>query len=97
MHKIIDFSLNNRLLVLAAWLLVVVVGVRSLGQLPIDAMPDVTNVQVQVLTTVPALAPEEVERFITFPVENAMNGLPRLEEIRSFSKFGLSVVTVVFT
>ncbi len=96
MHKLIDFSLNNRLLVLAAWLLVVVVGVRSLGQLPIDAVPDVTNVQVQVLTTVPALAPEEVERFITFPVENAMNGIPRLEEVRSVSKFGLSVVTIVF-
>ena len=96
MHRLIDFSLNNRLLVLAAWLLVVIVGVRSLGQLAIDAVPDVTNVQVQVLTTVPSLAPEEVERFITFPVETAMSGLPRLEEIRSVSKFGLSVVTVVF-
>jgi len=97
MHHLIDFSLNNRLLVLAAWLLVVVAGIRSLGQLPIDAVPDVTNVQVQVLTSAPALAPEEVERFITFPVETAMSGLPRLAEIRSVSKFGLSVVTVVFT
>ena len=97
MHKLIDFSLNHRLLVLAAWLLVVAVGIRSLGQLPIDAVPDVTNVQVQILTQLPALAPEEVERFITFPVETAMSGLPRLEEIRSISKFGLSVVTVVFT
>jgi cobalt-zinc-cadmium resistance protein CzcA len=96
MHRLIDFSLDNRLLVLAAWLLVVVAGIRSLGRLPIDAVPDVTNVQVQVLTTVPSLAPEEVERFITFPVETAMSGLPRLEEIRSVSKFGLSVVTVVF-
>lgn len=96
MHQLIDFSLNNRLLVIAAWLLVVAVGIRSLGQLPIDAVPDVTNVQVQVLTTVPGLAPEEVERFITFPVETAMSGLPRLAEVRSVSKFGLSVVTVVF-
>ncbi|MGD2063434.1 MAG: CusA/CzcA family heavy metal efflux RND transporter [Nitrospirota bacterium] len=96
MHRLIDFSLNNRLLVLAAWLLVVVAGIRSLGQLPIDAVPDVTNVQVQILSNTPGLAPEEVERFITFPVETAMSGLPRLEEIRSVSKFGLSVVTVVF-
>ncbi|NCP95769.1 MAG: hypothetical protein GW824_03895, partial [Deltaproteobacteria bacterium] len=57
MHKLIDFSLNHRLLVLAAWLLVVAVGIRSLGQLPIDAVPDVTNVQVQILTQLPALAP----------------------------------------
>ena len=59
-------------------------------------MPDVTNVQVQVLTNSPGLAPEEVERFISFPVETAMSGLPKIEEIRSVSKFGLSVVTVVF-
>jgi len=96
MHRLIDFALNNRLLILAAWLLVVVAGIRSLGQLPIDAVPDVTNVQVQVLTNAPGLAPEEMERFITFPVETAMSGLPRLAEIRSVSKFGLSVVTVVF-
>ena len=64
--------------------------------LPIDAVPDVTNVQVQILTNSPGLAPQEVERFITFPVETAMSGLPRIEEIRSVSKFGLSVVTVVF-
>ena len=59
-------------------------------------MPDVTNVQVQILTDSPGLAPEEVERFITFPVETAMSGLPRIEQIRSLSRFGLSVVTVVF-
>ena len=94
--RLIDLSLRNRLLVLVLWLLVVLVGVRSLRQLPIDAVPDVTNVQVQVLTNSPGLAPEEVERFITFPVETAMSGLPSVEEIRSVSKFGLSAVTVVF-
>ena len=95
-NRIIDFSLDNRLLVLVGWLLVVVVGVGAVQGLPIDAVPDVTNVQVQVLTNSPGLAPEEVERFITFPVETAMSGLPALEEIRSVSKFGLSAVTVVF-
>ncbi len=95
-RRIVDFSLRNRLLVIAAWLLVVGVGVHALSALPIDAVPDVTNVQVQVLTSSPGLAPEEVERFITFPVETAMSGLPRLEEVRSVSKFGLSVVTLVF-
>jgi len=95
-QRIIDFSLNNRLLIVIVWLLVVAVGVRSLLELPIDAVPDVTNVQVQILTKSPGLGPEEIERFISFPVEAAMSGLPRIEEIRSVSKFGLSVVTVVF-
>jgi len=95
-NKIIDFSLDHRFLVIILWLLAVAVGVGSLLDLPIDAVPDVTNIQVQVLTTSPGLAPEEVERFITFPVETSMSGLPSVEEIRSVSKFGLSVVTVVF-
>jgi len=95
-NKLIDFSLNNRLIVIIGWLLVVVVGLDSLRKLPIDAVPDVTNVQVQVLTNSPGLAPQEVESFITFPVETAMSGLPKVEQIRSVSKFGLSVVTVVF-
>lgn len=94
--RIIDFSLDNRFLVVVGWLLLVVLGIDSLSQLPIDAVPDVTNVQVQVLTNTPSLAPEEVEQFISFPVETAMSGLPRIEEIRSVSKFGLSLVTVVF-
>lgn len=95
-NRLVDFSLNNRFLVIVLWLLVIVVGLRSLQDLPIDAVPDVTNVQVQILTNSPGLAPEEVERFITFPVETSMSGLPRVEEIRSVSKFGLSAVTVVF-
>ena len=95
-QRIVDFSLDNRFLVLVGWLLLVAVGLDSLRALPIDAVPDVTNVQVQVLTNSPSLAPEEVERIITFPVETAMSGLPRIEQIRSVSKFGLSLVTVVF-
>ena len=96
MEKIINFSLNNRLLIVIGWLLVVVFGVQSLLRLPIDAVPDVTNIQVQIMADTPGLPPEDVERFITFPVEAAMSGLPNVEEIRSVSKFGLSVVTVVF-
>lgn len=95
-RRLIDASLDHRLLVVALWLLLAAWGVRALSLLSIDAVPDVTNVQVQVLTNSPGLAPEEVERFITFPVETAMSGLPRIEELRSVSKFGLSVVTVVF-
>jgi heavy metal efflux system protein len=95
-RRVVDFSLDNRFLVVVLWLLVVAIGIRSLRELPIDAVPDVTNVQVQILTNSPGLAPEEVERFITFPVETSMSGLPRVEEIRSVSKFGLSAVTVVF-
>ncbi|RMH17275.1 MAG: efflux RND transporter permease subunit [Acidobacteria bacterium] len=94
--RIVDASLDNRFLVLVLWLVVVIAGLNAVAQLPIDAVPDVTNVQVQILTNSPGLAPEEVEKLITFPVETAMSGLPEVEEIRSVSKFGLSVVTVVF-
>ncbi len=78
-------------LMLIAW------GSWSLSQLPIDAVPDVTNNQVQVITVTPSLAVQEVERLITFPVEQTMATIPSIEEVRSFSRFGLSVVTIVFT
>lgn len=94
--RLVSWSLNNRFLVLALSVVLIVAGGTHLMELPIDAVPDVTNVQVQVLTKAPALAPLEVERLITFPVEAAMSGLPRLESVRSVSKFGLSAVTVVF-
>jgi cobalt-zinc-cadmium resistance protein CzcA len=94
--RLVEWALRNRFLVIAASILLIAVGVESMLRLPIDAVPDVTNVQVQVLTKAPALAPLEVERLITFPVESAMAGLPKLAEVRSVSKFGLSVVTVVF-
>ncbi|HED65077.1 MAG TPA: efflux RND transporter permease subunit [Planctomycetes bacterium] len=95
-NRLIDFSLANRFLVIILWMIAVGIGIRSMRTLPIDAVPDVTNVQVQVLTNSPGLAPQEVESIITFPVETAMSGIPRVEEIRSVSKFGLSAVTVVF-
>lgn len=95
-NKLIDFSIDNRFPVLLGALLLVAGGVWAMLRLPIDAVPDVTNVQVQVLTTAPALGPEEVERFITFPVEIAMSGVPRVTEIRSVSQFGLSAITIVF-
>jgi cobalt-zinc-cadmium resistance protein CzcA len=95
-QRIVDFSLDNRALVVLGWLLVAALGVDSLRRLPIDAVPDVTNTQVQILTNSAGLAPEEVERLITTSVEMSMSGLPDVEEIRSVSKFGLSVVTVAF-
>jgi cobalt-zinc-cadmium resistance protein CzcA len=94
--RLVEWSLRNRFLVLALSLVMVAAGVRHMMTLPIDAVPDVTNVQVQVLTKAPALAPLEVERLITFPVEAAMAGVPDVETVRSVSKFGLSAVTVVF-
>ncbi|HMI92309.1 MAG TPA: efflux RND transporter permease subunit, partial [Polyangiales bacterium] len=81
---------------LALVVIVAVVGVRSALDLPIDAVPDITNVQVQVLTNAPSLGAVDVERSITFPVESAMSGLPGVEQIRSVSRFGLSAVTVGF-
>jgi cobalt-zinc-cadmium resistance protein CzcA len=96
MRSLIAFALKNTLLVLALTGLMVGIGIWSMLRLPIDAVPDVTNVQVQVNTNAPALSPLEVERQITLPVELAMFGLPKLEEIRSLSKFGLSQVTIVF-
>lgn len=95
-NALIRFSVSQRLLVLLMVAMLVGAGIYSLASLPIDAVPDVTNVQVQILTAAPSLAPLEVERQITFPVEVAMSGLPRVDEIRSVSKFGLSAVTVVF-
>ena len=95
-NALIRFSVSQRLLVLLMVVILIGAGIYSLRSLPIDAVPDVTNVQVQVLTAAPSLAPLEIERQITFPVEVAMSGLPDIEEIRSVSKFGLSAVTVVF-
>ena len=95
-NGLIRFAVSQRLLVLLMVLIMAGAGVYSLINLPIDAVPDVTNVQVQVLTAAPSLAPLEIERQISFPVEVAMSGLPDIEEIRSVSKFGLSAVTVVF-
>jgi cobalt-zinc-cadmium resistance protein CzcA len=94
--RIIEFALKQRLLVIAMTILVIALGVFSLNNIPIDAFPDVTNIQVQILAEAPGLSPVEVEKLVTFPIEVSMNGLPQLTEIRSISKFGLAVVTVVF-
>ena len=94
--NLIDRALDNRFVVGLNTLLLIVVGLWATVNLPIDAVPDVTNVQVQVLTTAPALGPLEVEQFITFPVETALSGVPRVEDVRSISQFGLSAVTIVF-
>jgi cobalt-zinc-cadmium resistance protein CzcA len=96
LNAVINWSLRNRLVVLAGALCFVVLGVFSLSQLNIDAFPDTTPIQVQINTLAPGLAPEEVERQITFPVEQAISGLPGLQPLRSISKFGLSQVVVTF-
>lgn len=96
MNKLIDFVLKNRMLVLVLAVFVVAGGYFSYKQLPIDAFPDVSPSLVQVFTQTEGLAPEEVEKYVTFPVEVAMNGLPNLKSIRSVSNFGLSVVNIYF-
>ena len=96
LNALIESALNNRFLVLMGTLLIAALGVYSALHLPIDAVPDLTNVQVQVITEAPALSPLEVETLLSFPVEGAMSGLPNVEQIRSISKFGISVVTIVF-
>jgi len=96
LNRILEFSLANRFLIIIIALVIAGFGIRSILTLPIDAVPDVTPNQVQILTNSPGLGPVEVERFITFPVETAMSGLPGIEGIRSVSRFGLSAVTVTF-
>src|SRR5215211_8194312 len=96
-NAIIRFSISQKLVVLWLVAIMAAAGSYSLINLPIDAVPDVTNVQVQVLTGAPNLAPLEIERQITFPVEVAMSGLPNVEEIRSVSKFGISNVSIIFS
>lgn len=96
LSAVVSWSLKNRPIVLAVTILFLVIGVRSALTLPMDAVPDVTNVQVQIITAAPALSPVEVEQYISVPVERAMAGIPRTTEVRSISKYGLSVVTVVF-
>lgn len=95
-NALIRFSIAQKLVVLLLVAIMAAAGAYSLINLPIDAVPDVTNVQVQVLTNAPSLAPLEIERQITFPIEVAMSGIPGVEEIRSVSKFGISNVTIVF-
>ena len=95
-NKIIDFSINNKFIIGLLTLTIIGAGIWSLTKVPIDAVPDITNNQVQVITQAPNLGTEDIEQFITYPVEVVMSNLPDVKEIRSISRFGLSVVTIVF-
>jgi len=96
LNWIIDFSLRHRVLIILVTAAFAVVGAVSMRYLDIDAFPDTTPVQVQINTVAPALGPEEVEQQITFPIEQALSGLPRLQLMRSVSKFGLSQIVATF-
>lgn len=96
LDNIIKFSIKNKFIIGLMTLLLVIWGVWSATKIPIDAQPDITNNQVQIITLCPTLAGQEVEQLVTFPVEQSIVNLPKVEEIRSISRFGLSVVTVVF-
>ncbi|MBE7441496.1 MAG: CusA/CzcA family heavy metal efflux RND transporter [Flavobacteriales bacterium] len=95
-EKIIAYSLKNKIMVLLMIVALIFAGVISLRSIAIDAVPDITNNQVQVVTSSPTLAAEEVEKFITFPIEMSVANIPDVTEVRSISRYGLSVVTIVF-
>ena len=97
LNAIIHFSIRNKLIIGLFTLALVGWGIWSATQLPIDAVPDITNNQVQVITSSPSLAAEDIERLVTFPIEVSLSNIPGITELRSFSRFGLSIVTVVFT
>ncbi|WP_080777733.1 CusA/CzcA family heavy metal efflux RND transporter [Chryseobacterium phocaeense] len=96
LDKIIKFSIKNKVVVGIMTLLLIIWGVWSATRLPIDAVPDITNNQVQIITACPTLAGQEVEQLVTFPIEQSIANVPDIQETRSISRFGLSVITVVF-
>ena len=96
LNKIIEFSIKQKLIIGLLVISLVIYGSFELTRLPIDAVPDITNNQVQVITAVPSLGAADIERLITFPIEQMNSNIPGLIEIRSFSRFGLSLVTIVF-
>ena len=96
LERIVELSIRQRFAVLAAVFIFAAVGIYSFGRLKIDAVPDITNVQVQINTSAPGFSPLEAEQRITYPVETAIAGLPGLSYTRSVSRYGLSQVTVVF-
>ena len=95
--KILEFAVRQRVLVLMGAIALLLAGLWSANKLPMDAIPDITGVQVQVNTTVPALAPDEVEKLVTVPLEMALGGVAGVTEMRSLSRFGLSQITLQFT
>jgi len=96
LDKIITFSIRNKLVIGLLVLVMVIWGLNGIRQLPIDAVPDITNNQVQVITVAPSQSALDIERLVTFPVEQNVATIPGIHEVRSFSRFGLSVVTIVF-
>lgn len=96
LDQIIKFSIKNKIIIGIMTLVLIIWGVWSATKLPIDAVPDITNNQVQIFTSTPTLAGQEVERLVTFPIEQSIANIPDIEEIRSISRFGLSVITVGF-
>ena len=96
LNRLIDFHLKHRWFVLVGLSGVIALGIYVMLHIPVDAFPDLTNNQVVVLTECPSMAPGEVEQLVTFPIESALMGIPRTEGVRSISKFGLSMVTIVF-
>jgi cobalt-zinc-cadmium resistance protein CzcA len=95
-RRLISFSVDQKPIILFLVLVLIGFGIYSMKQLPIDAVPDITNNQVQIVTSSPSLSPQEVERLITYPLELAMANITDVIEIRSISRYGLSVITVVF-
>lgn len=96
MLKIINFSIHHRFIVLISVICLMVLGIYNFQKLPIDAVPDITNVQVQINTEAKGYSPLEVEQRITFPIETALSGIPKMDHTRSLSRYGLSQITVVF-
>lgn len=96
LNKIIAFSIKNKLIIGLFTLGLIIWGLWSASKLPVDAVPDITNNQVQIITLTPTLAAQETEQLVTYPIEQSIANLPDLEEMRSISRFGLSVITVVF-
>ena len=96
LNKIITFSIKNKLIIGLFIFGLIGYGSYQFTKLPIDAVPDITDNQVQVITVTPSLGAPDVERLITFPIEQANSNIPGLKEMRSFSRFGLSLITIVF-
>ena len=96
LNAIIGFAIRNKLVIGLFTIALIVYGGYQFTKLPIDAVPDITNNQVQVITVAPSFGATDIERLVTFPIEQANTNIPGLKEIRSFSRFGLSVVTIVF-
>lgn len=97
LEKIISFCLQKKVLIISAAMIIVLAGIYSYTKLPVDAFPDVTNNQVEIISEAPGLSALEIERFVTYPIEMSMRGMPDVEQMRSVTKFGLSVVTIVFS